>query len=294
MVCNSPLLPHTGLLKVFKMLQVCVCVLSFAWLFVGFMFSFRSLFVSLKFYWTPVAKFTLYLLTNYSLWINSQSLKSQILFHRTPTSFFAVLKEEIQIIQLFVSHMIIKESHVISKCVLLGPIWHSPSCGTHAGWMEFFSSLLIQGGGGVSILGCHWAEWDSMAARLEISAAGCCVCQRPVSCSLPLQTHCHPSDGLSPFLSWLTPTLPLSFATSLFAHYFLLFLSGTSQLSSMTLANQRESSGLMRLLGVAFPGEKDKQEWEREQEEARRRDHRRIGTVRRYQSRCIKWDHLKR
>uniref|UniRef100_A0A671WS78 threonine--tRNA ligase n=1 Tax=Sparus aurata TaxID=8175 RepID=A0A671WS78_SPAAU len=39
-----------------------------------------------------------------------------------------------------------------------------------------------------------------------------------------------------------------------------------------------ESSGLVRLLGVAFPGEKDKQEWEREQEEARRRDHRRIGT----------------
>uniref|UniRef100_A0A8C2XD39 threonine--tRNA ligase n=1 Tax=Cyclopterus lumpus TaxID=8103 RepID=A0A8C2XD39_CYCLU len=39
-----------------------------------------------------------------------------------------------------------------------------------------------------------------------------------------------------------------------------------------------ESSGLMRLLGVAFPGEKDKEEWEREQEEARRRDHRRIGT----------------
>lgn len=35
----------------------------------------------------------------------------------------------------------------------------------------------------------------------------------------------------------------------------------------------------MRLRGVAFPGEKDKQEWEREQEEARRRDHRRIGTV---------------
>lgn len=57
-------------------------------------------------------------------------------------------------------------------------------------------------------------------------------------------------------------------------------ISGTSQLSSMTLANQTDSSGLMRLLGVAFPGEKDKQEWEREQEEARRRDHRRIGTVR--------------
>uniref|UniRef100_A0A3P8UNK4 threonine--tRNA ligase n=1 Tax=Cynoglossus semilaevis TaxID=244447 RepID=A0A3P8UNK4_CYNSE len=34
----------------------------------------------------------------------------------------------------------------------------------------------------------------------------------------------------------------------------------------------------MRLSGVAFPGEKDRQEWETQQEEARRRDHRRIGT----------------
>ncbi|XP_026226511.1 threonine--tRNA ligase 1, cytoplasmic isoform X2 [Anabas testudineus] len=50
------------------------------------------------------------------------------------------------------------------------------------------------------------------------------------------------------------------------------------QLSSVTLANHTESSGLMRLLGVAFPGEKDKDEWEKEQEAARRRDHRRIGT----------------
>ncbi|GLD63702.1 threonine--tRNA ligase, cytoplasmic-like isoform X3 [Lates japonicus] len=50
------------------------------------------------------------------------------------------------------------------------------------------------------------------------------------------------------------------------------------QLSTVTLANQTESTGLMRLLGVAFPGEKDKNDWEREQEEARRRDHRRIGT----------------
>uniref|UniRef100_A0A665UDB3 threonine--tRNA ligase n=1 Tax=Echeneis naucrates TaxID=173247 RepID=A0A665UDB3_ECHNA len=34
----------------------------------------------------------------------------------------------------------------------------------------------------------------------------------------------------------------------------------------------------MRLFGVAFPAEKEKNEWERELEEARRRDHRRIGT----------------
>ncbi|XP_029928266.1 threonine--tRNA ligase, cytoplasmic-like isoform X4 [Myripristis murdjan] len=49
------------------------------------------------------------------------------------------------------------------------------------------------------------------------------------------------------------------------------------QVSPVTLANHPQSSGVMRLLAVAFPGEKDKDEWEREQEEARKRDHRRIG-----------------
>ncbi|KAM7383412.1 hypothetical protein PAMP_003068 [Pampus punctatissimus] len=48
------------------------------------------------------------------------------------------------------------------------------------------------------------------------------------------------------------------------------------QLSTVT--SRTESQSLMRLFGVAFPGEKDKEVWEREQEEARRRDHRRIGT----------------
>uniref|UniRef100_A0A3P9JF47 threonine--tRNA ligase n=1 Tax=Oryzias latipes TaxID=8090 RepID=A0A3P9JF47_ORYLA len=50
------------------------------------------------------------------------------------------------------------------------------------------------------------------------------------------------------------------------------------QLSSVTLGDQTGPSDLRRLLGVAFPGVKEREEWEREQEEARRRDHRRIGT----------------
>ncbi|XP_037532205.1 threonine--tRNA ligase 2, cytoplasmic [Nematolebias whitei] len=50
------------------------------------------------------------------------------------------------------------------------------------------------------------------------------------------------------------------------------------QMSSVTLTSHTEPSGLSRLLGVAFPGEEDREEWEREQEETRRRDHRRIGT----------------
>ncbi|XP_048881593.1 threonine--tRNA ligase 1, cytoplasmic isoform X2 [Brienomyrus brachyistius] len=35
--------------------------------------------------------------------------------------------------------------------------------------------------------------------------------------------------------------------------------------------------GMSRVLGVSFPGHREKEEWERELEEARRRDHRRIG-----------------
>ncbi|KAM9723633.1 threonine--tRNA ligase 1, cytoplasmic isoform 3-T5 [Menidia menidia] len=50
------------------------------------------------------------------------------------------------------------------------------------------------------------------------------------------------------------------------------------QLSPVTLSNQSDAPGLTRLFGVAFPGDKQREEWEREQEEARRRDHRRIGT----------------
>lgn len=156
--------------------------------------------------------------------------------------------------------------------------------GTPAGQMEFFPSLLTQGEGGVALPPCHWAEWDSTAAWLEISAAaGCCVCQRPVSCSWSLQTHWRPSDVLSAFLFWMALTLPPSF----FFHRSVVHFSPSlppapclrSQLSSVTLSSETQSPGLTRLLGVAFPGEKDKQEWESEQAEARRRDHRRIGTV---------------
>ncbi|XP_061631692.1 threonine--tRNA ligase 1, cytoplasmic isoform X1 [Phyllopteryx taeniolatus] len=50
------------------------------------------------------------------------------------------------------------------------------------------------------------------------------------------------------------------------------------QLSTLTLADRSECPGLMRLFGVAFLRERDKEEWDREQEETRRRDHRRIGT----------------
>uniref|UniRef100_A0A8C1JT98 threonine--tRNA ligase n=1 Tax=Cyprinus carpio TaxID=7962 RepID=A0A8C1JT98_CYPCA len=38
-----------------------------------------------------------------------------------------------------------------------------------------------------------------------------------------------------------------------------------------------KASGILRMIGVAFPGEREREEWEREQEEARKRDHRRIG-----------------
>ncbi|KAL0985211.1 hypothetical protein UPYG_G00154140 [Umbra pygmaea] len=50
------------------------------------------------------------------------------------------------------------------------------------------------------------------------------------------------------------------------------------QVSPVTLTNPVGSPDLMRVMAVAFPGEKERETWEKEQEEARRRDHRRIGT----------------
>uniref|UniRef100_A0A8C7YZX4 threonine--tRNA ligase n=1 Tax=Oryzias sinensis TaxID=183150 RepID=A0A8C7YZX4_9TELE len=61
-------------------------------------------------------------------------------------------------------------------------------------------------------------------------------------------------------------------------HLYRPLVNKSLDLSSVTLGDQTGPSDLRRLLGVAFPGEKEREEWEREQEEARRRDHRRIGT----------------
>uniref|UniRef100_A0A674CF71 threonine--tRNA ligase n=1 Tax=Salmo trutta TaxID=8032 RepID=A0A674CF71_SALTR len=49
------------------------------------------------------------------------------------------------------------------------------------------------------------------------------------------------------------------------------------QVSPVTLTNPVGTSGVMRVIGVAFPGQREREEWEREQEETRKRDHRRIG-----------------
>ncbi|KAK2903510.1 hypothetical protein Q8A67_008223 [Cirrhinus molitorella] len=49
------------------------------------------------------------------------------------------------------------------------------------------------------------------------------------------------------------------------------------QVSPVTLSGSTEASGILRMIGVAFPGEKEREEWEREQEAAKKRDHRRIG-----------------
>ncbi|XP_041961881.1 threonine--tRNA ligase 1, cytoplasmic [Alosa sapidissima] len=49
------------------------------------------------------------------------------------------------------------------------------------------------------------------------------------------------------------------------------------QVSPVTLAGADDSCGLVRVMGVAFPGQREMDVWEKEQEEARKRDHRRIG-----------------
>ncbi|XP_076826635.1 threonine--tRNA ligase 2, cytoplasmic [Brachyhypopomus gauderio] len=49
------------------------------------------------------------------------------------------------------------------------------------------------------------------------------------------------------------------------------------QVSPVTFSGGAQAEGMMRMIGVSFPGEKERDQWLREQEEARRRDHRRIG-----------------
>ncbi|XP_031432873.1 threonine--tRNA ligase 1, cytoplasmic isoform X3 [Clupea harengus] len=49
------------------------------------------------------------------------------------------------------------------------------------------------------------------------------------------------------------------------------------QVSPVTLGEAEDSCGLVRVMGVSFPGQREMDEWEKEQEEARKRDHRRIG-----------------
>lgn len=48
----------------------------------------------------------------------------------------------------------------------------------------------------------------------------------------------------------------------------------------MTLSSNPDTAGLQRIMGVSFPGERERKHWEHEQEEAKKRDHRRIGKVR--------------
>ncbi|XP_026858904.2 threonine--tRNA ligase 2, cytoplasmic isoform X1 [Electrophorus electricus] len=49
------------------------------------------------------------------------------------------------------------------------------------------------------------------------------------------------------------------------------------QVSPVTLPGGAKGEGMLRMMAVSFPGTKERDQWLREQEEARRRDHRRIG-----------------
>lgn len=152
--------------------------------------------------------------------------------------------------------------------------------------MEFPSSVLIQGEGGVSIPGCRQPLSASIGSwkyqqQDVVFVRGWFPVRAFYKHAAIHQTSCRPP------LVWLTLTLPFC-AASLVAHSLSpLSFSSPSQLTSVTLAKQTESAGLLRLQGAAFPGEKERQEWEAEQEEARRRDHRRIGTVRRNPNQAV-------
>lgn len=177
-VCNGPLLPHTGLLTVFKMLQVCGCVCvssqciqSFARLCV---FSFC---VSL-----PVYVFYCFAFLNSRIC----SIPMKTVFHMAVLSRFFTLKHYMTAMKEAVP------SHQL-KSVLFGPSWLSVRWDTccvsgiflihiDPGREESFHTKLSLGR-----LGFHNRK------GLEISAAGCCVCQRPDFCSGLLETHGHPS-----------------------------------------------------------------------------------------------------
>lgn len=54
----------------------------------------------------------------------------------------------------------------------------------------------------------------------------------------------------------------------------------------MTLSSNPNAAGVQRIMGVSFPGERERVRWEHEQEEAKKRDHRRIGKVRSPVKKC--------
>lgn len=179
-VCNGPLLPHTGLLTVFKMLQVCVCVSSqciqsFARLSV---FSFCVFVFHCQFIYFIVLLF----LSKSRIC----SIPMKTVFHMAVLSRFFTLKHYMTAMKEAVP------SHQL-KSVLFGPSWLSLRWDTccvsgiflihiDPGREESFHTKLPLGR-----LGFHNRK------GLEISAAGCCVCQRPDFCSGLLETHGHPS-----------------------------------------------------------------------------------------------------
>uniref|UniRef100_A0A4W4HR22 threonine--tRNA ligase n=1 Tax=Electrophorus electricus TaxID=8005 RepID=A0A4W4HR22_ELEEL len=96
-----------------------------------------------------------------------------------------------------------------------------------------------------------------------------CVCVCPSSSSAvcvstpSLCTRCGESVGVC-----LGPLLPHTG----FLHSFKML-----QVSPVTLPGGAKGEGMLRMMAVSFPGTKERDQWLREQEEARRRDHRRIG-----------------
>ncbi|KAI5106008.1 threonine--tRNA ligase, cytoplasmic-like [Silurus meridionalis] len=66
--------------------------------------------------------------------------------------------------------------------------------------------------------------------------------------------------------------LPIT-TTPLSAHQ----LQQLFQVSPVTLSSNPNTVGVQRIMGVSFPNEKERERWENEQEEAKKRDHRRIG-----------------
>uniref|UniRef100_A0A8B9KX88 threonine--tRNA ligase n=1 Tax=Astyanax mexicanus TaxID=7994 RepID=A0A8B9KX88_ASTMX len=142
------------------------------------------------------------------------------------------------------------ELHLLSFDSLEGRqvVWRTGACVLGAVMETHFTAHVCREGVSDTALYCDY-RLDNRKCLISVSISLCFRCGQSVGvCSGPLLPH----TG--------------------FIHSFKML-----QVSPVTLSGGTEASGVMRMIGVSFPGEKEKEQWVQEQEEARRRDHRRIG-----------------
>lgn len=249
MVCSGPLLPHTGFLKVFSMLQVQILCFFFSFLLCNCCF--------------------------FKHYLEQKHINAD----RKPDIFLIMEgKKSLKFLPIVFLCRMRESFRICFNWVSLAAFVEQDSC-----WENGIFLIFIDPGRGRSPPAALSLDrvislqpgWKYQQQQDVVFVRGLFPVPGPYKYTGLHQMCCHPSSS-----GWPSRSLPLFpplshsfFSLSLF------LLPLLSKLSSVTLSNEKQCSSLTRLLGVAFPGEKDKQDWESEQAEARRRDHRRIGTV---------------